>query len=85
MTIESQFRIWLAPTSYPSAFFHLFLLMKLEHITEKQNKVTAMLSEQFVLWTHFSKELLCGVGRGGYILFFLAKDRLTSLNALYGV
>lgn len=49
MTIESQFRIWLAPTSYPRAFFQLFLLMKLEHITEKQNKVTATLSEQFVL------------------------------------
>lgn len=42
----------LYPTSHPYAF-HLFVVIKLEHITEKKNKVTAMLSEQFVLYPVF--------------------------------
>ena len=70
----------LYPTPYPYAF-HLFVVIKLEHITEKQNKVTAALSEQFVLCTQFSKLLFLEKTTS----FFLPNEILTSLNDLHRV
>lgn len=69
----------LYPTSHPYAF-HLFVVIKLEHITEKKNKVTAMLSEQFVLYPVFQTAVYEKT-----TAFFLPNEMLTSLNDLHRV